>query len=119
MAQGKEHIPTEETRKLVEELAGYGLPMSNIGALCGEGIGRDLVAQYYSVEIERGKAKANSKVGRTLFQKAMEGDTTSAIWWSKTQMGWKETNVTEHAGSLEIKEIRNVIVDPAATLLDK
>jgi hypothetical protein len=43
----------------------------------------------------QGKAKANSKIGQTLFQKATGGDTTAMIWWSKTQMGWKETKEVE------------------------
>ena len=28
----------------------------------------------------------------------MAGDTTAAIWWSKTQMRWKETQQHEHTG---------------------
>jgi hypothetical protein len=45
-----------------------------------------------------GKAKANSQVGRTLFQKATSGDTTAMIWWTKTQMKWSETQKVEHTG---------------------
>jgi hypothetical protein len=43
-----------------------------------------------------GKSKANAQGGKTLFQKVMAGDTTAAIWWSKTQMRWKETQHHEH-----------------------
>ena len=32
----------------------------------------------------------------------MGGDTTALIWWSKTRMGWKETNVTEHQGNVSV-----------------
>jgi hypothetical protein len=38
----------------------------------------------------QGKAKANSKIGRGLFQKAMDGDTSALIFWAKTQMRWRE-----------------------------
>lgn len=45
-----------------------------------------------------GKAKANGQIGKTLFQKAMGGDTTAMIWWSKTQMRWKEVQQHEITG---------------------
>jgi hypothetical protein len=96
MAQGSEHKPTDETRKLVKELSGYGLNHDNISALIGEGINRKTLCEHYRNELDIGKAIANSKIGKSIFNKAMDGDTTSMIWWSKTQMGWKETVSNEH-----------------------
>lgn len=98
MAQGLEHVPTDESRELVAKMAGFGLPLEQIGALVG-GINRDTVARHYSADIERGRAEANSKVGRTLFQKATEDrDTAALIWWTKSQMRWKGTDALEHTG---------------------
>jgi hypothetical protein len=34
-----------------------------------------------------------------LFQKATAGDTTSLIWWTKTQMKWSETQKHEVTGA--------------------
>ena len=34
-----------------------------------------------------------------LFQKATSGDTTSLIWWTKTQMKWSETVKAEVTGA--------------------
>jgi hypothetical protein len=50
--------------------------------------------------LELGRAKANGKIGKTLFDKAMSGDTGSLIWWTKTQMRWAETQKHEivHTG---------------------
>jgi hypothetical protein len=47
-----------------------------------------------------GRAKAHGKIGKTLFDKAMAGDTGSLIWWTKTQMRWAETQKHEivHTG---------------------
>lgn len=89
----RRHKPTEETRKLVQSLAGFGVPYSQIACLVGEGISEKTLYAYYQIDLDLGKAKANSQVGRTLFQKAINGDTAALIFWCKTQMGMKETHV--------------------------
>jgi hypothetical protein len=91
MAQGKLFVPTDEERKQVEAMAGYGVPHDNIAALVRGGIDSDTLKKHFKQQLQQGKAKANAKVGQTLFQKATAGDTTAAIWWSKTQMGWKDS----------------------------
>jgi len=47
---------------------------------------------------KRGKAKAIAHVANGLLQKARAGDTTSAIFYLKTQAGWRETERIEHSG---------------------
>ncbi len=90
--------PTETERKQVEALSGYGLPLDQIAVLVRKGISVDTLTTHFAEELISGKAKANAGVGRTLHQKAMAGDTTAAIWWSKTQMRWSETQKFEHTG---------------------
>ncbi len=91
-------VPTETERKQVEALSGYGLPLDQIAVLVRKGINVDTLRTHFAEELISGKAKANSQVGRTLFQKATSGDTTAMIWWSKTQMKWSETQKVEHSG---------------------
>lgn len=88
----KPFVPTDEERKQVEVLSGYGLPQEHIAVLVRNGIALETLREYFSAELVSGKAKANGQIGKTLFQKAMAGDTTAAIWWSKTQMHWSETH---------------------------
>lgn len=106
--------PTDAERKQVEAMSGYGLPFEQIAILVRDGIDADTLRKYFSKELLAGKAKANSGVGRTLYQKAMGGDTTAMIWWSKTQMRWAETQKHELTGAdgapLEITKIERVIV---------
>ena len=90
--------PTNSERKQVEALSGYGLPIEQIAVLVRDGINTDTLRKYFSQELISGKAKANGQVGKTLFQKVMAGDTTAAIWWSKTQMRWKEVQAHEITG---------------------
>jgi hypothetical protein len=109
-----EFEPIDAERKQVEALSGYGLPIDQIAVLVRDGIHIDTLRKHFSNELVAGKAKANSGIGRTLFQKAMGGDTTAMIWWSKTQMRWAETQKHELTGAdgapLEFAKIERVIV---------
>jgi hypothetical protein len=106
--------PTDSERKQVEAMSGYGLPIEQIAVLVRDGIHVDTLRAHFATELVAGKAKANSGVGRTLFQKAMGGDTAAMIWWSKTQMRWAETQKHELTGAdgapLEFTKIERVIV---------
>ena len=87
-----EHIPTDEQRRLVESTSGLGLPHEQIAMLVD--IDDKTLRKHYRRELDMGKAKANSQIAKTLYQKATAGDTTSLIWWTKAQMRWSETNNT-------------------------
>ena len=106
--------PTDAERKQVEAMSGYGLPIEQIAILIRNGIDADTLRKHFASELVAGKAKANSGVGRTLFQKAMGGDTAAMIWWSKTQMRWKEVQQHEITGAdggpVEYKKIERVVV---------
>jgi hypothetical protein len=91
------HDPTPETRKLVESSSGLGLPHESIAVLVG--IDDKTLRKYYRAELDMGKAKANGQIAKTLFSKAVAGDTTSLIWWTKSQMRWSETVKNEVTGA--------------------
>lgn len=93
-------VPTEEEREMVEKLSGFGLQQESIAAMVRDGIHVDTLRTHFKRELELGRAKANGKIGKTLFDKAMAGDTGSLIWWTKTQMRWAETQKHEivHTG---------------------
>lgn len=107
-------IPTDDERKQVEALSGYGLPQDQIGVLIRGGIDTDTLRKHFSQELISGKAKANGQIGKTLFQKAMGGDTAAMIWWSKSQMRWAETQKHEHTGAdggeVVIRTVQRTIV---------
>jgi hypothetical protein len=44
-------------------------------------------------ELDVGHVKANSAVAESLYQQAIKGNVTAAIWWTKARTGWKETTV--------------------------
>ena len=112
-----EFRPTDDERKQVETLSGYGVPYEQIAILVRGGIDVNTLMKHFRSELVSGKAKANTKVARTLFQKAVNGDTGAAIWWSKTQLRWAETQKHEHTGAdgapIELARIERVVVDGA------
>lgn len=111
----KPFVPTDDERNQVETMSGYGVPFEQIAALIRGGIHVDTLRDKFSSELVNGKAKANAQIGKGVFQKAMGGDTTAMIWWTKCQMGWKETKSHEITGAdgeaLKIETITRQIIE--------
>ena len=121
------HEPTDQNRKTIEAMAGYGIPHEEIARVIG--VDPKTLRLHYREELDTGHTKANAKVAESLFLQAtgapavVQGGQTvraeqprvpsAAIWWSKARMGWKETTVSEHTGEggKPIK-LEWVIVDP-------
>ena len=97
------HQPTEKTRAEIIALRSYGVPIKEVAAYIG--IDDKTLYKYYREELENSAIKANANVGKFLYQAASgqalaTGATYSdcvraAMFWAKTRMGWKETNVQE------------------------
>jgi len=91
------HVVNDQTRKLVESSSGLGLPHEQIAILVG--IDDKTLRKHYRAELDMGKAKANGQIAKTLYSKAISGDTSSLIWWTKAQMRWSETVKNELTGA--------------------
>ena len=97
------HQPTDKTRAEIIALRSYGVPIKEVAAYIG--IDDKTLYKYYKDELENSAIKANANVGKFLYQAASgqslkDGATYSdcvraAMFWAKTRMGWKETNVQE------------------------
>ena len=100
---------TPEQLEMIETMAGYGVPQKDIAATIG--IDPKTMRRHYSDRLAAGMTKANQRVAESLFEQATRGNVTAAIFWAKTRMGWKETNVTEHTGkdggAIEIENVRS------------
>jgi transcriptional regulator with XRE-family HTH domain len=92
----------DDQRAQVEALAAY-LSQDQIADYLG--VSRPTFAALMerdpeiSLRYKRGKAKAISDVAQGLLIKARSGDTASAIFYLKTQAGWRETNHVDHTSS--------------------
>lgn len=94
--------PTDDERKLVEQMSAVGIPQESICLVIRDGIDDKTLRKHFRRELDTAAVKANAKIGGTLYNKAINGDTTAAIWWSKTRMGWKETQEHQMGGKIEI-----------------
>ncbi len=113
--QGKEHIPSDESRKLVRSLSAVGIRYVDIAQKLD--IGDDTLVKYYKKELEDGRIDANAAIGQTLFQQAKDGNTSAAIFWLKTRAGWKETQTHEITGANgSPANIGLTFVEPTSTI---
>lgn len=112
-------VITDEELQQIEKLASV-LSKQQIADYLG--IGR---TTFYDIEqrqpevsehYNRGKSKAIDSVAQGLLQKAQGGDTQSAIFYLKTQAGWKEKqdiNHTSEDGSMTPKDNNSNLIAEA------
>ena len=101
------HQPTDKTRAEIIALRSYGVPIKEIASYIG--IDDKTLYKYYREELENSAIKANANVGKFLYQAASGQALTTgasysdcvraAMFWAKTRMGWKETNIQEVTGA--------------------
>lgn len=92
------HEPSEKDRKIVESMAGYGIPPDDIARVVG--ISVPTMRKWYSHELDTGHIKANSQVAQSLYQKAMgsgQGAVTACIFWLKVRANWVEPKPWDEA----------------------
>jgi hypothetical protein len=104
-----EFEPTEEQKKLVDQLAGYGIPEPDIARLVinpatKEGISPVTLRKYFRDELDVGHVRANQQVAGALFKNATTGTETypggiptAQIFWLKTRGKgqWRDKQVIE------------------------
>lgn len=121
----KPHEPTSLQRELVQLHVTVGTRQEVIADILD--IDPKTLRKCYRKELDQSKAKANAKVGGSLYNKAIGGDTSAMIFWMKTQAGWRETTViggdpenpikTEEVGSgaAKVLAIVNAIAERSGT----
>lgn len=80
--------PSDEQRRLVRMMAGFGVPQPDIAAHLE--IDPKTLRKYFRQELDRGTIEANVKVTQSLFQMATSGkNVAAAIFWMKARGGWR------------------------------
>lgn len=86
--------PTDEQLRTIEAMAGFGIRQEDIAFFMG--VSSRVLEKRCSDHLRRGKIRANTQVGQTLFQMAtgtggQQANVAAAIYWTKSQMGWRQT----------------------------
>lgn len=90
------HKPTDELRKRVKTLAGFGLNIEQIGHVIG--LDRHTVSKHYREELRSGKSEALAICVNSLFANIKKGNVAAQIFYLKTQARWTETERHEVSG---------------------
>ena len=89
MTQGVRFEPSDEQRRTVRAMAGYGMPHIDIGTFLD--IDAKTLRKHFTRELEMGSIEATTKVAQSLFRMATEGKhVAAAIFWMKARAGWRE-----------------------------
>lgn len=94
--------PTDEQRRQVDAMAGYGIPEDAIAKVLK--IDGHTLRKYFRHELDTAHVRANSAVAQSLFQKAIGNGpqaVTACIFWCKTRMRWRETPAEYEIGKKE------------------
>jgi hypothetical protein len=87
--QGVVFRPTDEQRRTVRAMSGFGIPQEDIGTLLE--IDVKTLRKHFRRELDRGSIEATAKVAQTLFGMATSGqNVAAAIFWMKARAGWRE-----------------------------
>jgi hypothetical protein len=91
--------PDDEQRRIVKELAGVGLPQPMIARIIG--VAKETLYKYFEEELHLGAAEATGAIAKTLYAKAIGGDTASLIFWLKCRANWAE-RADRNTGVLDV-----------------
>jgi hypothetical protein len=109
--------PSEEQRRIVEAMVGFGIPEAEICGLIrnanGKPIDEKTLRKHFREEITTGASKVKFMVGQFMVASILgtgnhpdfvplkdeKARASLALLFAKSRMGWKETTVNEHANT--------------------
>ena len=97
-------VPTERDRTFVRMATAAGITQEDmlkciINPRTENPISLETLLKHFRRELDSSFEEANAKVVASLFKSATSGDTTAAIWWTKTRMRWSApAQQMEHTG---------------------
>lgn len=108
MAIHNPHEPTPELRQRVCDLVMSGAPIHIICDILD--MDDDTLRKHYRKELTTAKAVAIERIGKTVYQQAVGGDSKAQALYLKTQgasQGWIEKQVIETNVADDTKELKD------------
>ena len=88
--------PSDEQRRMVKVMSGFGIPQTDIASQVG--IDTKTLRKHFREELDWGMTEANMRVAQSLFSMATTGGSVAAaIFWMKAHAGWREKHPEEPA----------------------
>ena len=87
---------TDAMRADVRRFAEIGTPYAVIARIMG--LSTTTLKRRCRAELDAGIEVANARVALTLFETAMNGNTTAMLWWEKTRAGRREGSASDLYG---------------------
>jgi hypothetical protein len=108
--------PTDEQRRTVKAMSGFGVPQPDIAIHLG--VDPKTLRKHFREELDRGAIEATTKVAQSLFNMATQGNNVAAgIFWMKARAGWRETVKTENEHY--DRDLQSATADELARELDE
>jgi hypothetical protein len=110
MVMHNTHEPTDDLRQRVSDLVMSGAPIHIICEILD--INDDTLNKYYSKEIKTAKTIAIERIGKTVYQQALEGDSKAQALYLKTQgasQGWVEKQIVETTNTEDTQALKDKI----------
>lgn len=85
---GNAHVPSRRGRRLVKGMIAGGMTQKAVAALMN--ISEDTLQKHYRMELDHGQEAAMSLLYRSLYRRALHGDTTAAIFLLKSRGGFRD-----------------------------
>lgn len=104
------HIVTDELKQRVSDLVMSGAPIHIICEIIG--ITDDTLRKHYDYELKTAKTVAIERIGKTVYQQAVAGDSKAQALYLKTQgasQGWIEKQIVENVISEDTQALKDKI----------
>jgi hypothetical protein len=105
-----EHEPTQAIRDRVIDLVRSGAPVYIMAEILD--MDEATLKKYYGKELKTAKTEAIERIGKTVYQLALEGDPKAYALYLKTQgasHGWVEKQVVETVNSDETLALKEKV----------
>lgn len=112
MATLPDHVPTYVDRQRVCDLVMCGTPKYLIAEVID--IDEMTLNKHYPKELKTAKCEAILRIGKTVYQQALDGNEKSQALYLKTQgasQGWVEKQVIETVSSEEASDLKIKIAE--------